>query len=290
MSVIRLAAHALAFATLTIASQQVPTPRFASEVTAVRLDVFVDGIASDDATRLAAQDFEVRDEGIPQRISLIDVESMPINVVLLLDATLSTAGEPLRRLSEAVRAVTSRLDDRDRVGLLVFRDLVTGVVPLTTDRQKVNEALSEVRGFGRTGLYDAIVAGLAVSESARGRTLLLVVSDGTDNTSFLTREAVEQVLRGSEVVVHAVSTAQGPSLGVPLDWISQPSGGQSFRIRPDGGMADTFLRILDRFRRRHLIVFYPAPDARPRWPRLQVKLKGKSGRVRHRSGYWSVVR
>ena len=293
MPVIRFALLELACAALTIASQQVPPPRFSSEVAAVRLDVFVDGMAPNDAIRLTAEDFEIRDDGVPQRIALIDIQSIPINVVLLLDATLSTDGEPLRRFSEAGPAVTSTLGARDRVALLVFRDLVTGVSPLTTERQKVNQALSEVRGFGRTGLHDAIVAGLAVAESATGRTVLLVASDGRDNTSFLTREAVERVLRGSDVVVYGVSmppAGDGPLFGLPLDWVSRPSGGQSFDIRPDTGMAETFRRVVDRFQRRHLIAFYPEPDARPRWHSLEVRLKGKPWRVRHRSGDRSRVR
>ena len=288
MSVIRLVALAAAISTMTAGSQQIGQPRFTSDVTAVRLDVYVDGIPPAVAAALKAKDFEVLDDGVPQRVALLDTESMPINVVLLLDVTLSTAGTPLRALSEAVQAMTSALDQRDQVALLIFRELVTGVVPLTLDRLRVKDALSNVRGFGRTGLHDAVVAGLAVAENAPGRTLLLVASDGLDNTSFLRRPAVEDVLRACEAVVYAVSIGRAPAPGVPLNWISDASGGESFRLAADAPLAPAFLRVLDRFRRRHVISFYPAPDGSPKWHKLQVRLKARSGSVRHRSGYWSV--
>ena len=82
---------------------------FSSKTVGVRVDVLVaDAVSGKPIGGLAAADFEVRDNGVLQSVESLDAGDIPINVVLALDASGSTAGKRLDDLRNATRTL---LDD-----------------------------------------------------------------------------------------------------------------------------------------------------------------------------------
>ena len=96
----------VALACLGAAPGQVPT--FTSGVEAVRVDVLVtrDGRPARDLT---PADFEVLDNGVPQRIGYAAFEEIPLNLVFALDASSSVEGERAARLRRACHGVLAEL-------------------------------------------------------------------------------------------------------------------------------------------------------------------------------------
>lgn len=272
---------ALLLVTGALVAWTAPLQRYASDVDVVRIDVAVD-LADPHGGPLTADDFVVRDDGRPQRVTLYRTDAMPINVVLLLDTSRSTAG---RRLEGLARAGISLVDDLragDRAALITFSDLVQGHVALTDHLDALRSQLNGLEGVGRTSLFDSVLAGLSVAEAASGRTLMLVCSDGVDNTSFLSAEAVKGAIRGSGVVIYTVNTGPHDAMG----WLAEGTGGAALSAATSGGLSRAFITILDRFRRRYLLGFSPGAGARRGWHRLEVRLATRRGRVHHRAGYW----
>jgi VWFA-related protein len=279
--------RAAALLTLVLVVTALPVPqqaqtRFSSKVDALRLDVYVD-LTEPGGSRLTAEDFAVLDNGRPRRATLIDVDAMPINVALLLDGSLSMAGADLPAMVSAVDAVLERILPDDRVGLMTFSDLVETRAPFTSDVAAVRRALANARSVGRTSLTDAVLAGVVAASGAEGRTMLLVCSDGLDNTSFLSRASVEAVLRGSEVVVYTVTIGRGED----LVGIAEATGGAAFSASGPGGMAKTFANAIANFRSRYLLSVTLDSDSSPGWHDVSVKLTRRQGKVRHRAGYWT---
>lgn len=263
------------------AAQRTP---FASKVDALRLDVYVD-LNDPTDERLTAEDFQVLDNRRARRLSLIDVDAMPINALLLLDGSRSTAGADLATILSAANAVLDRLVPGDRMGLMTFSHSVETWVPLTADLAAVRRGLAGVRSVGRTSLIDAVLAGMAAASGASGRTLLLVCSDGIDNTSFLSRGSLETVLRGSEVVIYTVSTGRGED----LTDLAAVTGGVAFTARGPGGLAKTFASVIAQFRSRYLLSVALDSDISPGWHDLSVTLTRRRGKVHHRAGYWAEL-
>src|SRR5438552_11334603 len=107
---------------LPVSAQPRP-PVFSTHTDLVRVDVLV----TEDRrpiSGLGLQDFEIRDNGVAQRIERVLRQDEPIDAWLLLDESSSVRLE-LRSLIEAAGAFGTSLDARDRSGLITFRHAVT---------------------------------------------------------------------------------------------------------------------------------------------------------------------
>jgi VWFA-related protein len=183
-----------------------PRPTFAAGVDVVRLDVF----ASRDGrplTGLTGSDFEVLDNGVPQRV---EVESAggPVHAILLLDTSGSLAGDRLRQLRAAAHAFVDGLGPSDQATLLTFSHDVRLASAPSLDRAPLHRALDEVRAGGGTALHDALFAALQFADPSRGRGVVLVFSDGEDRLSWLDPAHLREAARRSEASVYAVALAE----------------------------------------------------------------------------------
>lgn len=267
-------------AVLTAAAQQ---PTFSSRVDAVRVDVLVKD-RGQIVRGLGPQDFELRDEGVPQEIDLVRLEQIPVNVILGLDVSQSVNGERLEHLLTASNTLLDRLNGDDRAALLTFSHAVRLRQELTGDIPRVREALQAVVPQGQTSLVDGTSAAIALSGSDVGRSLLIVFSDGLDTSSFLSSEAVLQSARRANVVTYGVAVRSRISPKF-LKELGELTGGSVFEIESTKDLSQTFLRILEEFRQRYLLSFSPRGVPSTGWHRLEVRVKGRRGTVSARAGY-----
>ena len=234
---------------------------------------------------LRAEDFEVWDAGVLQRVSLSGF-SAAVDVVLVLDVSDSVKGAALRHLTAAGRALLASTKPEDRISLLTFSERID---QLATRSRNVSEVLARLNGVtagGRTALYDGIYAGLSlVSANPVGRSLLLVFTDGVDNSSWIGSEELRRALQRNHSVVYIVAR---PELRTTLDDIATQTGGELFPAEADEGLARTFVRVMDSFRAGYLLTYSPEGVKRgDGWHPLKVQLRGRGGRVRARPGYYS---
>ena len=184
----------IASAALSPAAQQ-----FKSGTVGVRVDVLVTN-GQQLVRGLQASDFELRDEGVLQAVSQVDIEEIPLNLILVFDTSGSMAGQRLQSLLEASRSLLDALREHDRVALLSFSSRVRLLAPLTTSREQIRGALATLTARGATSLRDAAFAGLALREADPGRTLLLIFSDGADTSSWLKTPGVLESARRTDAV------------------------------------------------------------------------------------------
>jgi VWFA-related protein len=264
----------------TLRAQQ--PPKFTSRIDNVRVDALaVSG--GKPVSGLTAADFELRDNGIVQSISLVAVESAPVVVQIALDTSASLTAERLEALRRASSALVAKLYPGDALGLTTFSHVVHPRAPGPPDRVRLGEALAPDVAPGQTSLFDAVFASMTLVDAAPGRGLLMVFSDGIDTASWLEAPAVLQLARRSETVVYAVRT-EGRGTGF-LDDITNATGGQEFTVG-NTGLDATFTRILDEFRRRYLLSYEPQGVTRGGWHRIELKSKRRGVSVRARPGYF----
>jgi Ca-activated chloride channel homolog len=265
---------------LTGAAQQ---PTFSSRVEAVRVDVLVRD-RSQIVRGLGPEDFEVRDEGVLQEVELVQLQQLPLNVILGLDVSESVNGERLDHLLGAGNTLLQRLAESDRAALLTFSHAVRLRQELTGDIPRIREALAAVIPAGQTSLVDGASAAMALAGSDVGRSLLIMFSDGVDTASFLSPDAVLQSARRSDVVVYGVAM-RGRINPTFLKDLGELTGGAVFEIESTKDLSQTFLRILDEFRQRYLLSFSPRGVPTSGWHRLDVRIKGRRAAVSARAGY-----
>jgi Ca-activated chloride channel family protein len=281
--VTRLVGVCIAVLVGTAVGPSAQQPTFSAKRESVRVDVLVTDRGTV-VTGLVAGDFEVRDNGVPQRIDLVSFQQIPLNVLLAFDGSASVAGERLKHLQAAGHALLERLGNDDRSSLLTFSHAIVQREPLTGATARVREALSQVQPSGDTALVDGTYAALMREPSDGGRTLLLVFSDGLDTASWLQPAQVLDSAKRSDVVVYGVSSRAAEE-STFLDDLTTLTGGSVLKIDSTRDLSGAFLKILDEFRQRYLLSYSPTGVASGGWHRLEVRVKNRRVVVRSRAGY-----
>ena len=266
-------------AALSLRAQQLT---FSSRVEAVRVDVLVTDRGRP-VRGLGPADFDVTDNGVPQRVDLVSFEQLPLNVVLALDMSDSVIGERLTHLRGAGRSLVAGLKAGDQAALVTFSEAVALRAGPTVDLERVRAALEAAEPSGTTSIVDASFAALTVGESGVGRALVMLFSDGLDTASWLQADQVIDIARRCDAVVYAVSAG-----GIKqrfLERLTDETGGRQVRVESTKDVGAAFLDILDEFRQRYVVSYTPTGVAREGWHRLTVRVKNRNLTIRARPGY-----
>ena len=257
---------------------------FTSRIEAVRVDVLVTDNGRP-VEGLSAADFEVQDNGVPQRVDLASFEQIPLNVVLALDMSASLQGLRLGHLQTAGNSVLDGLKPGDRAALVTFSHIVSPTQGLTGELDRVRSTLARAQGEGLTSLIDATHAGMLLGESDAGRSLLIVFSDGVDTSSWLTPDSVLETARRGDVVVYAVEVGDRRT-SFPRA-LSEATGGRFFAVESTKDLSAAFSKILEEFRMRYLVSYSPQGVEPGGWHRLDVRVKNRRVTVKARPGYFA---
>ena len=286
MSVLRWIA-AVALSVLAITSLAAQQPTFSTRRETVRIDALVTDRGRP-VRDLHAEDFEILDSGVPQQVEFASFEELPLTIVLALDVSASIDAERLEHLRDGGRAVLENLKPPDQVSLLTFADAVLLRERLTAVGDRIRSALEALQPSqqspGGTALVDACYVATRVLDDDPGRALLIVFTDGVDTSSWLTAPRVLDVVKRSNVVVYAVSTATLPK-GSFLRDLAETTGGDAIQIRSSAALRPAFVRILDEFRLRYLVSFSPSNVPAAGWHPLTVRVKNQRVDIRARAGY-----
>lgn len=275
-------------------------PEFGVRVEAVKLDVTVlrDGEL---LKGLTADDFEVKDDGVPQETDLVSAEERALYAVLVLDTSSSVAGRRLESLKAAASSFVADLSPEDAASVIAFSHDVYVLPPDPYDHARLRSAIEGLTSGGATALNDAVVAGLLRSDTGRGRPVVLVFSDGADRLSWLEPRHVLEVARELNAVVYGVVTtdeaAPTPSAQVRDHGRRTPARGDDGLLReladltggavlPTGGdLGEAFRRILATVQSRYVLRYMPRGVKAEGWHTLAVRLKRAKGEIRVRRGY-----
>jgi VWFA-related protein len=289
MNALRLAMIAAALAPAAAARAQQP-PALGATVEMVSVDVSVirDGRA---VPGLTAAQFEVKDEGERREVELVAAGDAPLQVLMVLDASESVGGDRVKRLVGAAQALFPDFRPGDRTGLMTFSEEVRLLADVGSSPVAVRGMLGRVQTGGGTSLHDAVWSALKRAETARGRMLVLLFTDGTDTSSWLTEEGVLAMARQSDCVVHVVHTGLERADGAPpagsfLPRLAAITGGRLWETDGAQDLELAVRRALAEMRSRYVLRFERPRDARPGWHRLEVKLKGPKADLLARRGYF----
>jgi Ca-activated chloride channel homolog len=272
------------FTIAAVAISSAQAPSFSSRIEVVRVDVLVTENGRL-VPGLRPADFDVFDNGVPQKVDLASFEEIPLNIVLALDMSASLDSAQQEHLRSAGQTVLAGLEPSDQAALVTFSHVLSLGAPLTSDLGRVRTALDDAVTAGQTSLIDASFMGMMIGESDVGRSLLIVFSDGVDTRSWLSAEAVLETAKRSDVVVYGVEVGRR-RLSFPRD-LSAATGGRLIEVESAKDLTATFRSILDEFRQRYLISYSPQGVSAGGWHRLEVRVKGKNAVVRARPGYLS---
>ena len=255
---------------------------FKSRVDTVRLDALVlDG--NQPVLGLTAEDFEVRDDGAVQNVTLLATGSLPLDVILALDMSGSLAAGRLDALRAAADSLLGALHAQDRAAITTFSDAIHRLQPLTHDVDALRRALQYAGASGGTRLSDALFASIGMVTPGDRRSLLIVFSDGLDTSSWLQPAAVIRAAERAEVVIYAVSAARVGKRGILREFTDR-TGGTLLEV-DSSALTTAFMTVLNEFRQRYVLSYTLPTTPSPGWHEIDVRVKGRRATVRTRSGY-----
>ena len=274
-------------------------PRFRSGVDLVKVTATVrdaEGRLVGDLTR---DRFEILENGRPQRIAQFDQGRVPVSLGVVLDVSQSMLGQRMDDARAALqRFLVDLLEPGDEVFLMVFNHDPRLEAPWTLGPSRLRGRLDGVRPYGATAIYDALMMALPMfAARVHDRAAVVLISDGSDTASDVTREDVRWQIRLSDAFVYAVGIDAPERRPINdrvnarlLRDITAESGGYAEVITDSPELAPATERIAEELNHQYTLAYAPgvAPDGRYR--RIQVRVRGGDYRVRARRGYVALPR
>lgn len=294
---------------LAVAAAQQPIFRGLGD--AVRVFVTVTDGDGRIVTTLAKEDFEVRDEGKPQPITLFDNSPQPVRLVVMLDVSGSMAGN-LPLLRGATAQLVERLGAKDLVRIGSFGHEITISPTFTRNAGELRAALpTDIAPDAPTPLWRAVDQALDAlgGESDETRPVVLVLSDGKDSGPISFRqknvsqaEIIDRARREDAMVfgvgMRSRGAQQAPGIGPGglqaalmadmtdpgLALVAQHTGGGYREIRFGQDLAEAFAQVVDELHSQYLLGFAP-PKRDGKVHDLDVRLLKKGLKTRARRSY-----
>ena len=294
----------------TVAAAQQPVFRGLGD--AVRLFVTVTDGDGRLVTNLTQQQFDVRDEGKSQPITLFDNSPQPIRLIVMLDVSGSMHGN-LPLLRAATEQLYARLRREDRVRIGTFgHDVAIGPWMARNAEEELRRALPEmIAPDAPTPLWRAIDQAMdGFDEAGDERRVVLVLSDGKDSGPISFRQrVVSQVevidrARRDDLMIYGIgmrSRGGGPAMSgigpgalqaaltadlpdAGLARVAEEAGGGYTEIRFGQDLGAAFARVADELHSQYLIGFAP-PKRDGKVHDVDVRIAQKGLKARTRKSY-----
>lgn len=290
----RLLASLLPFVLLA----QETTPTFRADVRFVNVIATVKNQAGNLVGDLRMEDFEIRDNGVPQEVKYFGRQTdQPLSVALLVDTSGSTAKDLNYETTAAarfLRALLTEANPADRVALFSFNyDVEQG--GFTRDAASLERQLKSLKGETGTSLYDAIFFASHALEERQGRKAIVIMTDGGDTTSSRDLKTALKAAQMADAVIYPIvvlpiTNPAGRNVGGEnaLQFMAEGTGGRTFYPALNAQLDKAFADVVRELRTQYVLGFYPSgvPLSKDPFHRLEVRVKPPELRVSARNGYY----
>lgn len=166
---------------------------------------------------LRKSDFTIYRDGEKQEIVSFATEKEPVNVALLLDTSRSTK-KVLGKIKDAAKDFINLLNPQDKCLIATFDSAVTILSPLNSDHAQLENAIKNVKIGDKTGtVMRKAVSQVAESSFGKveGRKALIILTDGKDFGSFITKDELMDMLQESDLIIYTVFYKTGLDAAKP---------------------------------------------------------------------------
>jgi len=252
-------------------------------------------------TDLPESAFSVTENGVPQTIKEFRREDVPVSLGLIIDNSGSMREKRAKVAAAALDLVKASNKD-DEVFIVNFNDDAYLDLPhgkdFTNDIAEMEEALSHIDSRGGTAMRDAIRMSIdhVKQKGHHDKKVLVVVTDGNDNSSVISLENLVKAAQQSEVLIYSVGLLseeerrEAVRAKRALEELATATGGETF-FPKDLSEVDRYAEDVARdIRSQYTIEYSPsntAMDGSYRMIKVAVNAPGHPS-VRTRSGYYAT--
>jgi VWFA-related protein len=274
---------------------------------------------------LTRKDFRVFENGIEQPLSDLSLRQVPVDVVLMIDAS-SSAANNLDDFRVAAEGFAAHLDAEDRISLIQFDDRVALLQDWTRSQVQLHRALKRIAPGMFTRFHDAVLLA-SRDQLARpmARHAVIVLTDGIDSGRGSTFDAALRAALQSQTAIYVVSNTQiersakqeelslllsaGDSvrkfnqlriddlrLGLAaldaseqnLEQLTAATGGRLYKPASFRDLEKTYAEVADELRHQYALYYSPLNAKQDgQFRRVRVETSNPSHKVTARIGYFS---
>jgi Ca-activated chloride channel family protein len=239
--------------------------------------------------------FTVYENGEKQTIKVFRQDDVPISLGLIIDTSASMT-DKRDRVASAALAMVKASNPEDEVFIINFNESAVLAKDFTNNTKDLEKALRNLDPKGETAMRDALLLGIEHlrHRAHRDKKVLLVVTDGEDNSSVETPAHLVEVAQQNDVIIYAIGLlgAEEPESAArakkQLSELTQQTGGQSWFPNDVAEIANITPQIAHEIRNQYILAYTPtnlAADGSFRKIRLDVDMPGVL--VRTRAGYYA---
>lgn len=252
---------------------------------------------------LELSDIQIRDDGKPpEKVLLFTPQSkLPLRVALLID----TSGSVHERFGFEKHAAANFLQQlltnpSDLAFIEGFSNTTHVVQDFTANHEALEKGIDGLTNEGGTALFDAVAFACgklaAYPEEDRVAKVLVILSDGEDNSSHTSLRRAIADAEASGVTIYAISTkdSAGPKTDADkvLQALAERSGGEALFPEDAENLHHSFDKLRDIIRSRYLVAYKPAafePNGKYRTINVIATRNGTRFQVHARKGYHARV-
>jgi Ca-activated chloride channel family protein len=252
---------------------------------------------------LQKDEFKVVDDNRPaEQINSFSKETdLPLQVGLLVDASNSVRDRFKFEQESAIEFLNQTIRPRYDSAFVIGFDVTPEVTQDFTDNtEALSKGVRALRPGGGTAMYDALYFAcrdklLKATNTGPVRRAIILLSDGDDNQSHVTREEAIEMAQRADAIVYTISTnISGMKLkgDKVLERIADATGGRAFFPFQIRDVANAFAEIQDELRSQYAVSYKPADfKADGRYRTIEIVANDrKNYRVRARRGYFAPSR
>ena len=252
-------------------------------------------------TTLPREAFTVLENGAQQEIRQFKREDVPVSMGLIIDNS-GSMRDKRAKVEAAALALVKASNPDDEVFIVNFNDEAFLDNPhgkdFTSDVKEMEDALTRIDSRGGTAMRDAIRMSIdhVKDKAHKDKKVLVVVTDGNDNSSVVPLEDLVKAAQQSEVLIYAVGLLsdeerrEAKRAEKALEALAEATGGETFFPRDVSEVERIATQVAHDIRNQYTIAYTPsnqAMDGSFRQIKVTVKAAGNPT-VRARSGYYAT--
>jgi VWFA-related protein len=248
---------------------------------------------------LNQNDFSILDDHKPPQtiVSFRRETDLPLEMGLLIDTSGSVRSRFEFEQDAAVQFLQRTVRPQfDRAFIMGFNSHSQLTQDFTDNVKLLQVGVQRLHDGGGTALYDAIYRAchdklLKDKSDHPTRRAIVVVSDGEDNQSEVSRAQAIEMAQRAEVIIYAISTDDSGLVlrgDQVLEQLADATGGRAFFPYKMKDITHSFAAIEDELRSQYVVSYHPADfEADGRFRPIEITALKKDLQVRSRRGYYA---
>ena len=192
---------------------------------------------------------------------------------------------------DAIAEFVRSLESADKIAFYSYNRDLSRAAALTSDRSRILHAVRSTVAGDEAALYNTLLLTVKDATQYQGRKVVVVFSNGPDNSSVVPPEDVAEFAQSAGVSIYMISTQDAklePVSTVVFDRMTAATGGKAYFAKNWRDEKRAFASIRDDLAHLYSLSYYPKPNANSGWRAITVKLVGdglKKYKIRTRNGY-----